>query len=305
MHLPTADVVVVANPAAGRGRAGKVIGKVDRLLREAGVAHEIVLSESGPDLEHRAREAAGAGTRTVAALGGDGTVGLAVNGLLGTGAHLAVLPSGTADDFASSIGIRSLEGAVRAIVAGVTASIDLIKVTTGTQSRCFVNVAGCGFDSEVNEAANAMRINLGGTGTYIAALLKTLSRFTPATFRIDLDGRMIEGPHMLVVVGNAISYGGGMKVTPDASLVDGMADVCLLAALSKPAFLRAFPKVFRGTHVRHRAVRMERAVRIQVDADRRVIVYADGERVGPAPATFEVLPSALPVIVGPNPKAVR
>jgi len=305
--MPThaAEVVVVANPTAGRGRSGKVIGKVDRLLREAGVVHEIVLSESGPDLEHRAREAAEAGAGTVAALGGDGTAGLAANGLLGTGARLAVLPSGTADDFASSIGVRSLEGAVRAIAEGVTVSIDLIKVTTQAESRCFVNVAGCGFDSEVNEAANAMRIKLGGTGTYIAALLKTLSRFTPATFRIDLDGRTIEGPHMLVVVGNAISYGGGMKVTPGASLVDGMADVCLLAALSKPAFLRAFPKVFRGTHVRHPAVRMERAARIQVDADRHVIVYADGERVGPAPAAFEVLPGALQVIVGPNPRAVR
>jgi len=94
-------------------------------------------------------------------------------------------------------------------------------------------------------------------------------------------------------------------VTPDASVVDGQLDVMLLRALTKPAFLRAFPKVFRGTHVRHPAVRIVRARRVKVEADRRVQVYADGERVGPLPAVFEVLPAALPVVVGPNPPAVR
>jgi diacylglycerol kinase (ATP) len=96
-----------------------------------------------------------------------------------------------------------------------------------------------------------------------------------------------------------------MKVTPDASIVDGSLDVCLLREMSKGAFIRAFPKVFRGTHVSHPAVRMARATHVRVEADRRVMVYADGERVGPAPAVFQVLPGALPVIVGPNAKAVR
>jgi diacylglycerol kinase (ATP) len=298
-------VVVVVNPTAGRGKAGKLIGKVDGLLKEASVAHEIQLADSAEDLEERARRAAADGAGVVAALGGDGTISLVANGILGSGAALAIVPSGTADDFATSMGVRSLDVAVRAIAAGTTATIDVVRVTAGAEVRHFVNVAGCGFDSEVNEAANAMRVDLGGTGTYVAAVVKTLSRFSPATFRIELDDDVIEGPHMLVVVGNAISYGGGMKVTPDASVVDGVVDLCLLGKLSKGAFLRAFPKVFRGTHVRHPAVRMARAARVGVEADRRVLVYADGERIGPAPALFQVLPGALPVVVGPNPKAVR
>ena len=150
-----------------------------------------------------------------------------------------------------------------------------------------------------------MTLRLGGTGTYVAALIKTLSRFTPAGFTMDLDGEVVRGQHMLVAVGNSISYGGGMKVTPDASVVDGLLDVCMLRALSKPAFLRAFPRVFRGTHVTHPAVRMARVHRIHIEADRRVMVYADGERVGPGPATIEVAPGSLSVFVGPNAKAVR
>jgi diacylglycerol kinase (ATP) len=300
-----ARVVVLANPTAGHGKAGGTIGKVDRALHEKGVPHQIRVTESGPDLEAQARRAAEEGAEIVAVLGGDGSIGLAANGLIGTDTTLAVLPSGTADDFAHALGIRSIGGAAAAIAEGNAARIDVVRVTTGAERRHYVNIAGCGFDSEVNEAANAMGRTFGATGTYVAALMKTLSRFSPATFRIELDDEVVEGPHMLVVVGNAISYGGGMKVTPFASIVDGLLDVCLLQALSKPAFLRAFPKVFRGTHVTHPAVRMHRAKRVKVEADRRVMVYADGERVGPAPAVFEVVPEAVSVILGPNAKAVR
>jgi diacylglycerol kinase (ATP) len=298
------SVVVVANPTAGRGRAGRLIGKIDRRLNEAGVAHEIKVSGSADGLQDMVREAAAAGADVVAALGGDGTASLAADALIGTGATLAVLPSGTADDFAHGLGIKNIDAAVRAIVAGNVVKIDAVRLATGTERRHYVNVAGCGFDSEVNETANAMRFKL-GTPTYIAAVIKTLARFAPASFRVELDEEVVEGPHMLVAVGNSISYGGGMKVTPDASVVDGILDVCLLEEVSVPAFLRAFPKVFRGTHTKHPKITMARAKHVKVEADRRVMVYADGERVGPAPAVFEVVPEALPVVVGPNARAIR
>jgi diacylglycerol kinase (ATP) len=303
--VPGGSVVVVANPTAGRGKAGRLIGKVDRLLHEAGVAHDIRVSESGEDLAVLASAAADEGSRIVAVLGGDGTAGIAANALIGRGAALAVLPSGTADDFAASIGVKRLEAAVRAIAEPNIVPIDVVRISTGTEQRYYVNVAGCGFDSEVNEAANAMTVRLGSTGTYVAAMVKTLSRFRAARFKIELDDEVIEGPHMLVVVANAVSFGGGMKVAPDASVVDGVLDVCLLREMTKAAFLRAFPKVFRGTHVHHPSIRMARAARVKIEADRRVVVYADGERVGPAPAVFEIQPSVLPVVVGPNARAVR
>jgi diacylglycerol kinase (ATP) len=298
-------MVVVVNPAAGGGKAGKVAGRVEQLLRAAGVDHEIVLSTSGPDLEARVRRAADEGAATVGCIGGDGTVGLAANGLVGSETTLAIFPSGTADDFAHAIGLKGLDASVRAVTAGVATRIDTGRVSTDAAARTYVAIASCGFDSEVNEAANAMRVRLGSTGTYIAAVLKTLSRFTPAGFTIDVDGSVTQGAHMLVAIGNSISYGGGMKVTPGASIVDGELDVCMLQALSTGAFLRAFPRVFRGTHVTHPAVRMARGKRIHIETDRHVMVYADGERVGPTPATFEIVPASLSVFVGPNPKAVR
>jgi len=298
-------LVVVANPTAGRGKGGRLVGKVDRMLHEAGIAHEFRVSGSAEELTAQVRAAAEEGAPTVAVLGGDGSVGLAANGILETGTTLAVLPSGTGDDFAHSLGVGSLGAAVRALVDPNVVPIDVVRVATGTERRVYVNVAGAGFDSEVNEAANAMRLDVGATATYVASVVKTLSRFTPAGFRIELDDAVVEGPHMLVVVANAVRYGGGMRVAPTASVVDGALDVLLLRALGTGAFLRAFPKVFRGTHIRHPAVTMATARRVSIEADRRVQVFADGERVGPLPATFEVVPAALPVVVGPNPPAVR
>jgi len=299
------DLVVIANPAAGHGGAGRLIGKVTSALHRLRVPHEVRVSESGPDLERLARAAAEDGTSVVAALGGDGTVSLAANGIIGTGAALAALPAGTGDDFAKGIGAGKLETAIELLANPKTVDLDVIEVTTGSAQRSYVNIAGAGFDSEVNETANGMRVRLGATGTYLAALMKTLSKFSPAAFTIQVDDELIELDAMLVEIGSGRWTGGGMRVLPGAWMNDGLLDVCIVEALSKPAFLRSFPRVFTGSHTTHPKVRMRTGTRVQVEANRRVPVYADGELIGPLPAIFEVRPAALPVVVGPDAKAVR
>ena len=300
-----APVVVVANPTAGRGKAGKRIGAADSILRELRIEHEVRVTGSPAETESSCRDAAERGAQIVAVIGGDGTVSWAANGLLGTGAALAVLPAGTADDFATAIGARPFSAAVRLLADPTTAAVDVVRVRTADADRCFVNIAGAGFDSEVNEAANAMTVDLGGTATYVAALLRTMSRFTPAHYDLTIDGEPIALDAMLVVVGSGCSYGGGMRVLPNASIVDGVLDVCIVEALSKAAFLRAFPMVYTGRHTSHPKVRMLRATSVTIEANRGIQVYADGERVGPVPASFEMMPGALPVVVGPDAKAIR
>jgi diacylglycerol kinase (ATP) len=299
------DLVVVANPTAGRGKSGRLIGQVTNGLHALRVPHEIRVSESGPDLERLARAVAEGGARIVAALGGDGTASLAANGLLGTGAALAALPSGTGDDFAKAIGAGKLHTAIELLANPKTVDLDLIEITTGAEQRHVVNIASAGFDSEVNETANGMTIRVGATGTYVVALVRTLSRFTPAAFSIQVDDQRLELDAMLVEVGNGRWTGGGMKVLPTALMNDGVLDVCIVEAMSKSAFLRSFPRVFTGSHTTHPKVRMLTGRRVQIEANRRVQVYGDGESVGPLPAIFQVVPAALPVVVGPGAKGVR
>ena len=157
----------------------------------------------------------------------------------------------------------------------------------------------------MNETANGMTIKLGATGTYVAALVKTLSRFSPAAFVVTVDDERMESEAMLVEVGSGRWTGGGMRVLPDAVMNDGLLDVCIVQALSKTAFLRAFPRVFIGSHTTHPKVTMRTGTKVEVEANRRVLVYADGEPIGPLPAIFEIRPGALAVVVGPDAKAVR
>ncbi|HEY8018118.1 MAG TPA: diacylglycerol kinase family protein [Actinomycetota bacterium] len=302
--MTAAPVVVVANPTAGRGKAGRLIGKADAILHDLRVEHEVRVSESGDDLEATVRRAAEDGAGIVAVLGGDGTVSLGANGVLGTGAALAILPAGTGDDFAKVVGAGRFDAAVRLLANPKIVPIDLVSLVAGVEHRHFVNIAGAGFDSEVNETANGMSVRLGGTGTYVAAVLKTLSRFSPAHYELTIDGEALSVDAMLTVVGSGIQYGGGMKVLPNACVNDGLLDVCIVEALSKTAFLRAFPRVFTGSHGRHPKVRMMRGTTVTVEANRKMLVYADGERVGPLPATFEVRPGALPIVVGPDARGI-
>ncbi len=204
-------VVVVANPTAGRGKAGRQIGKVRTSLTDLRIEHRILLPEDAAELATAVRDAAEAGAGIVAVLGGDGTVSTAADALVGSGTALAVLPAGTGDDFSASLGVRRLDDALRLLADPRIVPIDAVRTTTQPRSRVFVNVAGAGFDSEVNETANSMKVNLGSTGTYIAALVTTLSRFAPVRYDLTIDGICPNRRRDARRGRQRISYGGGMR----------------------------------------------------------------------------------------------
>ncbi len=297
-------VAVVANPASGRGKGGKLIPRVEETLSALGVDHTMLISRDGSDPERLARQAAEDGAGVVAALGGDGHVGNVANGVIGTGAALAVIPAGTGNDFARHIGLDRKDSlaAVRLLADPRTRRIDVVRVRTSEGERYFVNVAGTGFDSQVNEHANGVTF-LKGTPKYIYSTFVTLARFTPGQFRIKVDGQERTFPGMLVAVGNGESYGGGMKVTPGARSDDGVLDLCVLGAVSKFTFVKTFPKVFSGRHVDHPSVEMLRGREIEISAERPFEVYGDGERFGRLPATFTVVPDGLSIVAPPPPTA--
>lgn len=243
---------------------------------------------------HMARRAAEGGADVVAAAGGDGTVGEVVNGLIGSPAALAVLPMGTGNDFARSLGIgNDLNIAAEALAYGNRRRVDVGKCNDGY----FINVAGCGFDAEVAWAVNHGFRRLRGTAAYLAGVLKTLASFRPFELSLQVDGTEYRTKAMLVAVANAQMYGGGMKVAPNADFADGLFDVVVVRDMSKLAFLRAFPNVFKGTHITHPRVAVYRGRSVRIAADRPVQVLADGEEVGQTPATFDLVERAIDVMV--------
>ncbi len=299
----TQRIVVVLNPAAGRGQGARRRAELERKLaatasqtrgNQADCAEWRIVTTTAPGTAGAlAAEAAAQGADVVAAAGGDGTLGEVVNGLVGTGARLGLLPLGTGNDFARCLGIGTdLDLAVRTLFSGVPQPVDLGRA----QDRWFINVAWCGFDAVVAERVNRGFRRLHGTAAYIAAVFQTLLTFRPAAMRLTLDGETRQERAMLCTIANSQSYGGGMRIAPDARIDDGLFDVCLLRETGRLEFLRAFPRVFRGTHVTHPKVMMLRARHIAIESDPPLPILIDGDVVGTTPVEFTLSPRAIEVL---------
>ncbi|GAA1020562.1 hypothetical protein Aple_078600 [Acrocarpospora pleiomorpha] len=289
------ELVVVVNPTARGGRGIRSLDPVLARLRAGGREVSVLIGDSAADALARARTAVAAGPAALVAFGGDGLVHLAVQTVAGTGVPLGIIPAGTGNDIADALGIprRDPLRAADAVLGGRVRVIDAARISPG--SRWFAGVVACGFDSRVNERANRMTWPP-GMSKYILALVQELRSFTPIPFTITIDDQVIKREAMLVAVGNTRSYGAGMRVCPDAKPDDGLLDVMILAAMPKTAFLRAFPRVYKGTHTDLPAVQILRGRTVTLDAP-DTIAYADGERVGPTPIGCSVEAGALRVLV--------
>jgi diacylglycerol kinase (ATP) len=283
---------MVVNPAAGRGRTRKMLEKITRAASAAGVAVEV---SPEPDAPARlAKEAAAAG-RDLVACGGDGVVSELAGVAADTGCRLAIVPTGAGNDFARELGYdtKNPMSAFDVLTSGQDQVVDLGRVN----GRWYTCVTASGFDAEANRWANTVQ-RISGTALYVAATIRTLAVYSPKPYRLTVDGESQELEAWLIAVGNGPAYAGGMHITPNASMHDGLLDVTVIGPLSKPALLWAFPRVFKGTHVSHPAASTFRGEHIELaslDASSPMDVYADGERVGPLPASMEAVPDALTV----------
>jgi diacylglycerol kinase (ATP) len=285
------DVALVVNPTSGKGRGGEVRSAVEERLRAGGASVRTIVGTDAGSARDLCHSAVAEGVDALVALGGDGMVHLALQAVAGTETPLGIVPAGTGNDLAGTLGIPRDDpvAAAALVLAGSRRRIDAVRV----RERWFGCVLGAGFDSVVNERANRMRWPRGGS-RYDLAIALELPRFKALPFSLTLDGEVWETDAMLVAVGNARSYGAGIRITPDARIDDGLLDVCVLAPVSKLDFVRTLPKAKAGRHVEHPAVTIRRARTVTL-ASPGVVAYADGERMGPLPLTCECVAGAVQV----------
>lgn len=221
--------------------------------------------------------------------GGDGLVHLAIQEVARTGRTIGIVPAGSGNDVARYFGIpRDDATAAAEVVLGENRrTIDLGRAS----DRYFATVMAAGFDAKVNERANRMSWPRGQM-RYNVATVAELGVFHPIPYVLDLDGRILEVEAMTVAIGNGPSFGGGLRITEGASLDDGKLDVVLFRRMSKLGLVRAYPRLFNGTHVRLPQYERHQVRRVTVTAP-DITAYADGERVGPLPLTVEAVPAAL------------
>jgi diacylglycerol kinase (ATP) len=297
------SIALVVNPAANKGAALRVGGRVAERLRTGAEVQVLVGNSPAESVALLTRAAAEADA--VIVCGGDGIAHLAANALAEGNVPLGVVPAGSGNDSAAVLGmpadpLLAADCLLTALLAGSSTRIDLgyctgVPVAPTASGRWWLTMLYAGFDSGVNERANRMRWPA-GPRRYDLAIAAELVRLRSHRMRLCLDELELDGPLTLVAVGNGPRYGGGKLMCPTATVDDGSFDVTVVGPVSRLTLARLAPKLPRAGHIGHPAVSQYRAREVSLDAA-GVICYADGERVGPLPVRTSCVPRALPVLV--------
>lgn len=269
----------VVNPAAGRGKALAVWQRVEQLLlaaqKQMHFTYRVNLSGLGcaPDSLSE--------NTVLVALGGDGTVHHVGQVAVERQLRMGVIPAGTGNDFANNLGIPSdLSQCVQTLFSMREQPVDVLRVN----GEITLNACGYGIDAEVVEfiESNAS-LKKAGKLSYAVAVPVVLWRHRPYSVELTIDGKHMSCQNVsLIVLSNAPTFGGGMRVTPQAIPTDGLMDVCVVSNLPKRTLIRLFPLIYSGRHVYHKSVAMYKGRRVTLDflADARR-GELDGELTAP------------------------
>ncbi|WP_067566041.1 YegS/Rv2252/BmrU family lipid kinase [Nocardia acidivorans] len=301
------SIVLVTNPLSGHGKGVQVGITAANLFAERGVRVTEIRGDSAADTEERVRKAlADPAIRpdAVVAAGGDGLTCVVLQALVGTGVPLGLVPGGTGNDLAREVGIPDdTVAAVDLVLRGNTRTIDLgtVQAEAAARPMWFATVTGTGLDARVTLRANQMRWPKGPLRYTVAAVLELLGKLA-VPYRIELhgspdhpDGTVIEQDAIMVAVGNTRTYGGGMLITPDAVIDDGLLDLTVVGAMPRRDLLRLLPALSAGKRIEHPATTQYRAARLILTAP-DAPATADGDPAGMLPATFLVRPGALEIL---------
>ncbi|MBA3864894.1 MAG: diacylglycerol kinase family lipid kinase [Solirubrobacterales bacterium] len=285
-------LTLLVNPASAGGRTLKLLPRVEQALDASRVDFRVQRTKG---LEHGAEQAllAVEAEEVPVVMSGDGLVGAVGGAMAGAETPLGIVPGGRGNDLARVLGIPDdPEQAVAVLLGGQSRRIDVGEAN----GKRFLGIVSVGFDSECNQLANEVRF-LRSNLVYAYSALRTLLSWRPAGFTIRVDQERTRVSGYSISVANNSTFGGGMRIAPDAQLDDGEFDIVAVGEVSKLRFVRNLPKVFKGTHVDEEEVQVFRAQHLELTASRPFPVYADGEHLTDLPASLRVLPRSLSVLV--------
>lgn len=306
-------VAFIVNPRSGSGRGAKNFAAMLPKIRAMFGDSFEVFETSGPnDATRLTREALRNGFDRIVSAGGDGTHFEVVNGFfdgterIAPDASMAILPIGTASDYRKSLAIPTREVALDLLNADRATPIDIGRVTStredGSEHVAHFNTAvHIGIGGLVGEHTNSRSKLLGGFMTFYIGVITARIAWRNVPMRVVLDDdEIIEESMMEVIAANGFYDGGGMHVAPKGVLDDGLFEVYAIGNLGLVGIILNIPRLYRGTHDTHPAVKYRRARKITVEAKSRVVVSPDGEVTGILPATIEIVPRAVNIVAGPG-----
>jgi YegS/Rv2252/BmrU family lipid kinase len=304
-HTASATLAIV-NPAAGFGKAAKLLGPAMDRLRAAGVEFDVAETRHAGHATEIAREAYRQGYRRFIAVGGDGTSFETVNGLFPEALNdkpptLGFLPLGTGNsflrDFTSNSKGAGAEYALQAIIENRSRPCDVIRLKHKQGEIFYINILSLGFVADVATLANR-RFKRLGAASYGLAVVMQLFNFQKRVFPLTLDGQpLAHSPSTaLLIFNNSKFTGGNMMLAPNADTSDGQIEIVRWSA-DRFDFIRNFPKCYDGSHINHPLIWQARARRIELNFDGPTDIMIDGEVMTVQMESLEVLPSVLNVMV--------
>lgn len=294
---------IFVNPAAGNGRSVPVGAEVQKVFAEAFCPADLVTPPSASEMEAAVREAIASGSRLLIALGGDGTLQTLVNAAYGQDVVLGILPGGGGNDFAAALGLPADPLAAAKVLAsgGEPRCIDLARARTADRhERLYVGGGGVGIDAEAARHAVGRWRRLPGRSRYIVAALQALCTYQPIAVQVEFSSGNqppLETKALLAAALNTPSYGGGIRLAPEARLDDGLLDVVVVETAGLAEALTWIPELLRSGELRRARVRRMRASELKLVTSRECLFHGDGEILGPAPVEIEVLPRAARILV--------
>ena len=289
---------VIVNPVAGSIVDLNVVLRQLRRLN----AKEVRVTQRPGEAETLAREAVRAGSSYIIAAGGDGTLNEVINGVASPrpplGICVGIVPLGTANDFARSIGLTSeMDANINILRAKKTAPVDLGRMTGG-HTRYFVNASSGGFSSVVDEKLSSEIKSSWGPLAYLrsaAAALLELDAYCTTVIFDDAERLMIDLYNIIIANGRFVAA--GLPIAPEANVSDGLLDVVLVPKRPAAEMALLIAEMLLGKHLSGGAVIFRRARKISVQSRPGMWFNADGELVGNEPTVFQVLPHALDFVV--------
>lgn len=288
------------NPAAGRGRIRATFPHLRAAFGARGITTVYETSAPGEE-EALAERAIAAGARTIVAVGGDGTCGRIANAILQSAipCRLAVVPGGTGNDFAKTLGVTVYAPGQ---IADLVVRGDAVRIDVGVADGCyFLNSCGFGFDASVLEASNHVRL-LRGDAVYIYSALRQLFSYRGIDVSANGAPGVKRGRMLMVTVSNGRFLGGVFKIAPHASVLDGKLDACFIGDSNVAERVKLFVGAMRGRHLGMRSVSAASVHQLALTFSTSPLMEIDGELRRARSATVELrcVPRALWVLAAPG-----
>ncbi len=290
--------LIIYNPWAARGRAGKLLPQIEAYLQEIDLVCDIMITDHrGHGLEI-VTEADFSKYSSVIAAGGDGTLFEVINGYYrnnsSTRIPIGVVPVGTSNAFVKDMELydHDWKPALDIIKAGRTNKFDVGHFTNEGKTWYYLNILGVGLVADIVDTANKLK-TLGSISYTIASFYHIL-RLKTFQVKLDMDGEMIERENVFVEISNS-RYTGNYLMAPAAKTDDGLLDITILGPKSRIGLMRSFPKIITGEHIHMEEVECFQASHIRIESNIPKVLTPDGELMGTTPLEIDCLKQAIDV----------